>query len=107
MTVYMGSSNDISCHHSPSSTQFRTRKTSSALIKLQILKMSTTQEKKQALVEHKVITDVLPGNIDLSYDLTVKWPETTLDKPGVELDREQTQPEPTLYLSPAVCQSPM
>jgi phosphatidylethanolamine-binding protein len=69
--------------------------------------MPTTQEKKQAFVEHKVITDVLPGNIDLSYDLIVKWPATTLDKPGAELDREATQPEPALHLSPAVCQSHM
>jgi hypothetical protein len=64
--------------------------------------MTTAQERKQALVEHKVITDVLPGNLDLAYDLTVKWPNTTLDKPGEELGREDTQPEPTLYLSPAV-----
>jgi hypothetical protein len=64
--------------------------------------MSSAQERKQALIEHKVITDVLPGNLNLSYDLTVKWPNTTLDKPGEELDREETQPEPTIYLSPAV-----
>jgi hypothetical protein len=68
--------------------------------------MSTAQERKQALVEHKVITDVLPGNLDLAYDLTVKWPNTTLDKPGEELGREDTQPEPTLYLSPAVRLAP-
>jgi hypothetical protein len=67
--------------------------------------MSTTQEKKQAFIEHKVITDVIPGNIELSYDLTVRWPDATLDKPGVELDREKTQPEPTLYLNPAVRQA--
>jgi hypothetical protein len=64
--------------------------------------MSTPQERKQALIEHKVITDVLPGSLDLSYNLTVKWPNTTLTEPGEELDREETQPEPTLYLSPAV-----
>jgi hypothetical protein len=64
--------------------------------------MVSAQERKQALIEHKVITDVLPGNLDLAYDLTVKWPNTTLDKPGEELSREDTQPEPTLFLSPAV-----
>jgi hypothetical protein len=64
--------------------------------------MSTTQEKKQAFIEHKVITDVLPGNLDLLYDLTVKWPNALLDKPGVELGREDTQPEPTLFLNPPV-----
>jgi hypothetical protein len=60
------------------------------------------QQRKQALIEHKVITDVLPGNLDLNYDLTVKWPSTTLNQAGEELDREETQPEPTLYLNPTV-----
>jgi hypothetical protein len=64
--------------------------------------MSTPQERKQALIEHKVITDVLPGDLDLNYDLTVKWPSTTLDNAGAELDREETQSEPTLHLSPTV-----
>jgi hypothetical protein len=64
--------------------------------------MSNAQETKQALIDHKVITDVLPGNLDLSYNLTVKWPKTTLDKVGVELDREDTQAEPSVYLNPAV-----
>lgn len=64
--------------------------------------MSTTQEKKQAFIDSKVITDVLPGNIELSYDLLVKWPNTTLDAAGAELDYEDTQPQPTLRLSPAV-----
>jgi hypothetical protein len=66
--------------------------------------MSNAQETKQALIDHKVITDVLPGNLDLSYNLTVKWPKTTLDKAGVELDREDTQAEPSVYLNPAVRQ---
>jgi hypothetical protein len=64
--------------------------------------MSNAKEIKQALIDHKVITDVLPGNLDLSYNLTVKWPKATLDKAGVELDREDTQVEPSLYLDPAV-----
>jgi hypothetical protein len=65
--------------------------------------MSTSQDTKQALIEYKVITDVLPGNLDLKYHLTVKWPDTTLEKAGEELGREQTQPEPTISLSPPVC----
>lgn len=64
--------------------------------------MSTTQEKKQIFIDHNVITDVLPGNIELSYDLVVRWPNTTLTTAGTELDREATQPQPTLQLSPAV-----
>jgi len=66
--------------------------------------MSSAQERKQALIEHKVITDVLPGALDLSYDLTVRWPKATLDTAGEELGREETQAEPTLSLSPAVSQ---
>jgi|TARA_R110002003_G_scaffold351_22_gene19061 hypothetical protein len=65
--------------------------------------MSSSQDTKQALIEDKVITDVLPGNLDLKYQLTVKWPNTILEKAGEELGREQTQPEPTISLSPAVC----
>jgi hypothetical protein len=65
--------------------------------------MSTPQQqRKQALIEHKVITDVLPGTLDLNYDLTVKWPSTALNQAGEELDREETQSEPTLYLNPTV-----
>ena len=67
--------------------------------------MSSSQNK--ALFSHyKVTPDVLSTNADIKYDLTVSWPETTLSKPGEELDREQTQPEPTLKLSPAVYTSP-
>jgi len=62
--------------------------------------MTATQENKQAFIDHKVITDVLPGNTELSYDLTVQWPEATLENAGVELGREETQAEPTLYLNP-------
>jgi hypothetical protein len=64
--------------------------------------MDSTQERKQALVEHRVITDVLPGAVDLSYSLTLKWPNATLETPGQELDREVTQSEPTVYLNPTV-----
>jgi hypothetical protein len=64
--------------------------------------MTVTQENKQAFIDHKVITDVLPGNIELSYDLTVQWPKASFDKAGVELHREETQEEPTLYLRPTV-----
>lgn len=66
--------------------------------------MSVTgaQARKQALVEHKVITDVLAGDLDLSYDLQVKWPQATLNEAGEELGREETQPEPELSLSPVV-----
>lgn len=65
--------------------------------------MSSIHERKQALIEHKVITDVLPGELELSYDLTLKWPNTTLDKAGPDLDFEDTQPEPKVYINPPVC----
>jgi hypothetical protein len=50
----------------------------------------------------KVIPDVLPEGTKLAHQITVKWPTTTLDKSGKELDREATQPEPTLLLTPEV-----
>jgi hypothetical protein len=64
--------------------------------------MTTSQDRKQALVEHTVITDVLPGELDLVYDLTLKWPHATVETSGKELDYEDTKSEPKLFLSPAV-----
>jgi hypothetical protein len=64
--------------------------------------ISSTQERQLILAQHKVIPDALPYGLDLSYGLTVKWPETTLDTLAQELDREATQPEPKVYLDPAV-----
>lgn len=61
---------------------------------------------KALFSQYKVTPDVLSTDADIKYDLTVSWPETTLSKPGEELDREQTQPEPTLKLSPVVHTSP-
>ncbi|KAL6709829.1 hypothetical protein ACN47E_000614 [Coniothyrium glycines] len=63
--------------------------------------MSGTENNKHTLSEHHVIPDVLPEQINLTYDLTVKWPEATLDIPGKELGREETQDEPKVFLSPA------
>jgi hypothetical protein len=65
--------------------------------------MSTVQN-KALFSEHKVTPDVLSSDADISYDLTVSWPETQLDRPAQELDRDQTQPQPKLKLSPAVGQ---
>jgi hypothetical protein len=64
--------------------------------------ISGTQEKQLVLSQHKVIPDVLPYGLNLSYDLTVKWPDAKLDAPAQELGREATQPKPEIYLSPAV-----
>ncbi|KAF2624317.1 PEBP-like protein [Macroventuria anomochaeta] len=61
--------------------------------------MSTTQN-SALFSEHKVTPDVLSSDADLSYTLTVSWPETKLDRPAEELDRNQTQPQPKLSLSP-------
>lgn len=68
--------------------------------------MTVTQGNKQAFIRHQVVTDVLTGDIELSYDLTVQWPEIRLrltpEKAGVELGRKETQPNPLLYLNPTV-----
>ncbi|CAN9128325.1 PEBP-like protein [Alternaria alternata] len=63
--------------------------------------MSNTQATKQALSEHKVIPDVLPDNINLSYNLTLEWPNAKLDKPGKELENHDTKPEPKVFINPA------
>src|ERR1700710_2298691 len=57
--------------------------------------------KTAQLQKDNVIPDVLSQSTSLSHDLVVKWPNATLDSPGKELGREDTQPEPTLHLSPA------
>jgi len=50
----------------------------------------------------KVIPDVLEQGTALDQStLVIKWPNATLDAPGKELDRQATQPEPTLSLDPA------
>jgi hypothetical protein len=67
--------------------------------------MSNTQATKQALSEHKVIPDVLPDNINLSYNLTLEWPNAKLDKPGKELENHDTKPEPKVFINPAVSTS--
>ncbi|KAJ4289621.1 hypothetical protein N0V90_010950 [Kalmusia sp. IMI 367209] len=59
-----------------------------------------SQDKHQILREHKVIPDILPEKTELLYDLKVVFPNATLDVPGKELGREETQPEPKLYLDP-------
>lgn len=61
-----------------------------------------SQDRTQILREHKVIPDVLPEGTTLSHDLKVVFPEATLDTPGQELGREETQPEPRLFLDPVV-----
>ena len=61
-----------------------------------------SQDRTQILRERKVIPDVLPEGTHLSYNLIVKFPEATLDAPGKELGREETQPQPKLYLDPVV-----
>ncbi|KAJ4987802.1 PEBP-like protein [Stagonosporopsis vannaccii] len=61
----------------------------------------STAKNSALFSEHKVTPDVLSTDVDLSYELTVSWPETKLSKPGEELDREHTQPQPKLSLNPA------
>ncbi|KZM21145.1 uncharacterized protein EKO05_0008120 [Ascochyta rabiei] len=60
-----------------------------------------TAQNSALFSEHKVTPDVLSSDADLSYELTVSWPETKLHRPAEELDRDQTQPQPKLSLSPA------
>jgi hypothetical protein len=61
-----------------------------------------TEANVQDLFQENVVPDVLPQETVLSHGLTVKWPKETLDVVGKELDREATQSEPLLYLSPVV-----
>jgi hypothetical protein len=64
--------------------------------------MSNTQATKQALSEHKLIPDVLPEGINLSYNLTLEWPNAKLDEPGQLLQCDDTKPEPKVTINPAV-----
>lgn len=64
--------------------------------------MSQTHSVTEKLRQHQVVPDVLPVGIDIPSKLVVKWPNTVLDCPGKELDRQDTQPKPKLYLKPPV-----
>ncbi|KAF2443463.1 PEBP-like protein [Karstenula rhodostoma CBS 690.94] len=60
-----------------------------------------SQDQQQILLKHNVIGDVLPEGTQLAYDLKIKFRNATLDAPGQELGREETQDEPKIFLSPA------
>jgi hypothetical protein len=68
--------------------------------------MANTQSTKQALIEHKIIPDILPEGINLSYNLTLEWPNAKLDEPGKLLQCEDTKPEPKVTITPAVLSPP-
>jgi len=59
-----------------------------------------SQDRASQLRQNNVIPDVLPESTSLSHGLVVEWPNVTLDVPGKELEREATQPEPSLHLNP-------
>ena len=61
-----------------------------------------SQDYTAELYKDNVIPDVLPEGTSLSHLLIVKWPDVTLDEPGKELDREATQPIPTVFVKPVV-----
>lgn len=61
------------------------------------------QDQQQLLRKHNVIGDVLPLTTkELAYDMKVQFRNATLDTPGQELGREETQDEPKIFLSPTV-----
>lgn len=64
--------------------------------------MSNTNNIREKLTKHHVVPDVLPIGLNFPSRLTIKWPNTVLDVPGKELDREETQIEPQLYLETSV-----
>ncbi|KAL5390391.1 hypothetical protein DPSP01_001958 [Paraphaeosphaeria sporulosa] len=60
------------------------------------------QDQQQLLRKHNVIGDVLPlATTQFTYDLKVQFRNATLETPGQELGREETQDEPKIFLSPA------
>ena len=67
--------------------------------------MANTQATKQALLEHKVIPDVLPDTINPSYNLILEWPNAKLDTPGKEFENADTKEEPKDFIDPAVSNS--
>jgi hypothetical protein len=64
--------------------------------------MANTEATRQALLSHKVIPDVLPETINLSYNLTLEWPNAKLSTPGAELENADTKDEPKVFLDPVV-----
>lgn len=64
--------------------------------------MSTPHDSKLAMIKHDLVPAVLSENVDFKYNVKIQWPETTLETPGQELGREQTQAQPKVFLDPAV-----
>ncbi|CAI6282642.1 unnamed protein product [Periconia digitata] len=55
---------------------------------------------KIAMAKHDLVPHVLSKDVDFDYSVKVEWPETDLENPGQELDREKTQPQPKVFLDP-------
>lgn len=52
------------------------------------------------LLSHNITPDVLPSGTELTHSLSLKWPEAQLDTPSKQLGRQETQPTPTVYVTP-------
>lgn len=55
-----------------------------------------------ALQAENIIGDILPRDVKLQYNLKVEFPNAKLEQPGQKIDVKDTQPQPTVYVEPAV-----
>lgn len=62
--------------------------------------MATPSEVHTLLTQSSILPSILPLSTSLSYTLSLTWPTTSLTTPGTSLDRDATQPEPVVTISP-------
>lgn len=58
-----------------------------------------------ALQVERIIGDVLAPETKVPYNLKVRWPNATLERPGQMIDRDATQPKPAVFIDPPVCRT--
>ncbi|GAD92937.1 hypothetical protein MGG_14045 [Paecilomyces variotii No. 5] len=51
--------------------------------------------------KENIIPDILPPGTKIPRNLRVVWPNATLEEPGQMIERDATQPQPTLFVKPS------
>lgn len=52
--------------------------------------------------KESIIPDILAPGTKVPRNLKVIWPNAKLEKPGQMIERDATQPQPTLFVEPSV-----
>lgn len=61
-----------------------------------------TTDVQSLLEKESIIPDILPLGTKVPRNLKVVFPNATLEEPGQMIERDATQPQPTLFVEPSV-----